>query len=129
MNRKASLQSSSPRASTEEPARRQTSLLSQYHASVHPDLRYRGAYFKKNIIIDQLLSLLFHFYLIYVYPFRRLCPSTSFQSQRRLSKLCSPCFCHRRAVSPFTPPCRRQEMAQAQSWLQFACWPKYEPGQ
>lgn len=40
MNRKASLQSSSPRASTEEPAKRQTSSQSQYHASAHPDLRY-----------------------------------------------------------------------------------------
>lgn len=49
-------------------------------------------------------------------------------SQKNWYKPCSPCFCHRRAVCPFTRHCQLQETAPALSWLQYACWPRSEPG-
>lgn len=52
----------------------------------------------------------------------------SSQSQRRSFKQCSLCFCHRRAVSQFTPLYQLQEMAPAQLWLQCVFWRKSGPG-
>lgn len=46
-------------------------------------------------------------------PHNRLFLSISYQSQRRWYKLCSLCFCHRRAVSLFTLLYQLPEMAPA----------------
>lgn len=51
---------------------------------------------------------LFHSQLV------RHSPCTSCQSLKRWYKQCSPCFCHKRAVSPFTHLYQLQEMAPAQ---------------
>lgn len=59
----------------------------------------------------------------------RLCRCISCPSRRRSFRPCSPCCCRRRAVCPYTRPCRRLETDPVLWWLWCVFWLRSEPGQ